>query len=663
MPAAVNPESLLHDAIADNVCEKAQGSPPEKEVGMSPKTCHSQVKRLKPGGRFLLRRYIMLFSLILSAGLLSAGLSSGTEIPATDSLHAVTVTADKGVVVSRKDTLSFNNSLTISDVLQLSPSLLVGDNGGAAGLKSVSLRGMGSAHTAIYVDGVRVGNIQSGQADLGMLGIGNFSSAVVDYAQNSVSFNTARPVFGQYPVSASASFLAGSFGTYMPKLRLDFRLNDRLSLSANVAGTFSRGDFPYAADTLRRTNNDLKQIHAGLDLFGTLDGGDFHVKAYYNDADRGTPGSTSYPSTDRQKDRNAFIQGVFNKNFSRLYTLRLSAKGSYDDLAYTSSWGDSRYGQTELQLNSAHDFQIKDWWMLSLAADIQWDGLKATGYEASRFSVFTALASAFRLQRFSANVAFEYHGAFDRDGLSRAAFSPSVDMKYTIVKGLDITAFGRRAYRIPTFNELYYVGYGNPDLRPEDAWMTDLGVDFHRTLSSKWSINAKLDGFFNLLKDKIVSAPTEADPNIWLPYNIGRVRSVGTDAVAGADYRSGDWLLSLDAKYTWQSATDITPDSYSYGSAVPYIAKHTVVLSGSFSWKGWGVSPVWQMRSGRSDGYGDLPDWNTLDVNIGKNFALGKAGSIGVKVAVRNIFDCRYEVVSGYPMPGRNLLAGLEYTF
>ena len=325
---------------------------------MSPKTCHSQVKRLKPGGRFLLRRYIMLFSLILSAGLLSAGLPSGTEIPATDSLHAVTVTADKGVVVSRKDTLSFNNSLTISDVLQLSPSLLVGDNGGAAGLKSVSLRGMGSAHTAIYVDGVRVGNIQSGQADLGMLGIGNFSSAVVDYAQNSVSFNTARPVFGLYPVSASASFLAGSFGTYMPKLRLDFRLNDRLSLSANVAGTFSRGDFPYAADTLRRTNNDLKQIHAGLDLFGTLDGGDFHVKAYYNDADRGTPGSTSYPSTDRQKDRNAFIQGVFNKNFSRLYTLRLSAKGSYDDLAYTSSWGDSRYGQTELQLNSAHDFQI-----------------------------------------------------------------------------------------------------------------------------------------------------------------------------------------------------------------------------------------------------------------------------------------------------------------
>lgn len=604
----------------------------------------------------------MLLSLILSAGLLSGGLLAGAEIPAVDSLHAVTVTADKGVVASRKDTLSLQNSFAISDALQLNPSLLVGDNGGQAGLKTVSLRGMGSAHTAIYVDGVRVGNVQSGQTDLGMLGIENFSSAVVDYAQNSVSFSTARPVFGDHPVAASASFLAGSFGTYMPKIRLDFRLTDRLSLSANASGVFSKGDFPYA-DTLRRTNNDLTQFRAGLDLFGIMDGGDFHVKAYYNDAERGTPGSTFYPSADRQKDMNAFLQGVMTKRFSNLYTLKISAKGSYDDIFYTSSWGDSRYGQTELQLNSSHDFQIKDWWKLSLAADLQWDGLKSTGYEASRFSAFGALASSFRLQRFSADVAFEYHGAFDRNGLSRGAFSPSVDLKYTILKGLDIVAFGRRAYRIPTFNELYYVGYGNPELRPEDAWMTDLGFDFHRTLSSAWGINAKLDGFCNILKDKIISAPTEADPNIWLPYNIGRVRSVGVDAVVGTDYHSDSWLFSFDAKYTWQSAVDVTPDSYSYGNAVPYIAKHTVVLSGLLSWKGWNLNPLWQLRAGRSDGYGELPDWNTLDLSLGKSFSLGKGGMLALKISARNLFDARYEVVSGYPMPGRSFMAGLEYKF
>lgn len=604
----------------------------------------------------------MLLSLILSVSLLSGGSPGWAEITAVDSLHAVTVTADKGVVVSRKDTLSLQNSFAISDALQLIPGLLVGDNGGAAGLKTVSLRGMGSAHTAIYVDGVRIGNVQSGQTDLGMLGVENSSSAVVDYAQNSVSFNTAKPVFWQSPVSAAFSFHAGSFGTYLPKARLDFRLKEQLSLSVNASGVFNKGDFPYV-DALRRTNNDLRQFRAGLDLFGVIDDGDFHVKAYYNGAERGTPGSTSYPSTDRQKDRNAFLQGVMAMKFSDLYTLRLSAKGAYDDMFYTSSWGDNRYGQTEFQLNTAHDFQLMDWWKLSLAADLQWDGLKSAGYEASRFSVFGALASSFRLQRFSSNVAFEYQGAFDLKGLYRGAFSPSVDLRYAIIKGLEVIAFGRRAYRIPTFNELYYVGYGNPELRPEEAWMMDAGVEFNRNLSKVWSVSAELDGFFNLLKDKIISVPTEADPNIWLPYNIGRVRSAGIDAVAGADYYSGDWLFSIDARYTWQSAIDVTPYGYSYGNAVPYIAKHTVVLSGLLSWKGWNLNPIWQLRAGRSDGYGEMPDWNTFDVTLSKIFRLAKAGSLGMKASARNILDCRYEVVSGYPMPGRSFIAGVEYRF
>ena len=67
------------------------------------------------------------------------------------------------------------------------------------------------------------------------------------------------------------------------------------------------------------------------------------------------------------------------------------------------------------------------------------------------------------------------------------------------------------------FNELYYVGYGNPELLPEDAWLTDLGIDFYRQISDKWGIKAKADGFYYYLTDKITSAPTEEDPNIWLP--------------------------------------------------------------------------------------------------------------------------------------------------
>ena len=599
----------------------------------------------------------MLNSILIAVGLLSA------ELPehVTDSLQPVTVTADKGVVVSRTDTLAVRNSFSISEILHQSPGVILGDYGGFAGLKTVSLRGFGSPHTSIYIDGVKVGNVQSGQNDLGMMGVENYDAAIIDYAQNSLSFRTLRPSFDRLPVRASVKFAGGSFGTWLPSARFDFRLSENLALSANAAGIISKGDFKYGDDAVRQ-NNDIRQVRAGLDLFGLMDSGDYHIKGYFNSSDRGTPGSVSWPSDDRQKDMNVFVQGLLRKRVSQLYSLHVSAKGVYDDIFYSSSWGDSRYGQTEFQLNSSHLFRINRWWNVSFAADMQWDGLKSTNYQASRFTASGSLTSSFRLKCLSANIALEYNGAFDSGARSRNAFSPSVDMRLTLAEGLDMVAFARRAYRVPTFNELYYVGYGNPDLNPEDAWLTDVGFDFNRQLSQTWLLKAKLDGFYNSLTDKITSAPTVEDPNIWLPYNIGKVRSAGFDAVAGTSYASAAWKFSFDAKYSFQSAVDMTPDSYTFGRQIPYVARHSVVLDATVAWNGLEFNPRWNMKAGRTDSAGALADWNTLDLNLDRPFRIRNAGVITVRLAARNILDSHYELVSGYPMPGRSFMAGLEFT-
>jgi len=112
-----------------------------------------------------------------------------------DTLKDAVVVADKGLIVSKTETLSLKNESTITETLRQSAGLYVGETGGAAGQKTVNLRGLGSAHTTIYIDGVRVGNVQSGQGDLTNLGAGTFGSAVIDYAQNSISFLTQKPAF------------------------------------------------------------------------------------------------------------------------------------------------------------------------------------------------------------------------------------------------------------------------------------------------------------------------------------------------------------------------------------------------------------------------------------------------------------------------------------
>lgn len=613
--------------------------------------------------------------LLFAAALLVAG--------EPDTLDVATVTAEKGVTVSSKETILINDHENVTDALMRIPGIQLSDMGGPAGLKTVSLRGLGSAHTSIYIDGIKVSNLQSGQSDLGMIGLENISSMVIDYAQNSLDFRTAAPKFhGKDRVGGKVSFAGGSFGTYLPDLRLDFKVSDKVTLSANASATLSKGDFPYIGDdgvSSRRAGNDISQYRGGLDAYGSMEGGSWNAKAYFNSADRGTPGSLSWPSEDRQKDMNTFLQGRLWKRLGSIYTLRTSAKVSYDDLQYKSSWGDSRYVQKEAQINTSHEFNIYEWWKVSGAIGGQWDGLESGNYMFTdatsgsmiqRYGLIAAAASSFRFERLKADIALEYSGSYDMvpgagKRIVRDALSPSASLQVNIYKDLRIKAFVRRAYRVPMFNELYYIGYGNEDLKPEDAWLSDIGIEWSGKVGKAWNLTAEADFFCNHLKDKITSAPSEADPNIWLPYNIGKVLATGFEASVGAEYSADGWNAGSEAGYTLQNAVDKTPDSYTYGQQIPYVARHSITADAFCGYMGWRLGLRWNMRAGRSDSSGEMPDWNTLDATFSKAFRYGKDRSRGINISIiaRNLADTRYELSRGYPMPGRSIMGGITMEF
>ena len=597
----------------------------------------------------------MLLSTVLSAALLL-----GAETP--DTLQGVTVVADRGVVVSRTDTIRVQSNSSIEDLIYSLPGLGLGDYGGAAGLKSVSLRGLGSAQTAIYIDGVRVGNVQSGQADLGFLDFAGAGTAVVDYAQNSISFNTAKPVFGDSAFNGRLRLGAGSFGTWNPRLGLAYRFSDRMCLSAQLAYDRSKGNFSYG-EGQTRTNADLSQLKAGADLFGVLNKGEWHAKAYYNKAERGIPGSTTYPSDDRQKDENYFLQGSLRKSFNSLYTLNLSAKAARDDMYYHSSWGDNYYKQSEFQLNSTHRLHLSGILSATLGLSANYDKLSSDSYTASRTSVFSSAGLTLRTSRIKADLILDYDIWADAGQKTRSALSPSFDLRYELGRSLSLVGFARRAYRVPVFNELYYVGFGNPELKPEDAFLSDLGLEWHPASRDGLEYGAKFDLFYNLLKDKIISAPSEEDPYIWYPYNVGKVEALGTDLSLFAGKQGRRWMWRLDAKYSWQNAVDISEGSYNYGLQVPYIARHSAVLSAQAGYRSWKARLNWKLRSGRRDSYGELPSWNSLDLDLSRGFSFGKRCGMEVVLSARNLTDCRYEAVRYYPVPGRSFIAGVEFKF
>lgn len=593
----------------------------------------------------------------LTAILVAASLAAAE---AADSLDAVTITAERGMVVSLTDTTAVSSG-DITETLLTVPGLFVNDYGGISGLRSVSMRGLGSAHTAVYIDGIRVNNLQTGQADLGFLDLPGFGSAVVDFAQNSLDFRTARPTSGDGPFSGRLSLDAGSFNTWLPSAQFDFRLSDRLALRLSGSASLTDGDYPWG-DGQRRENNDLRQYRAAADLFGAMRDGEWQAKLYWNSADRTSPGATNWPSVSRQSDRNVFLQGRLRRRFSELYSLDVSAKAAADALNYSDEWSETDYDQKELQLNSSHSFDIRSWWKASLSASVQWNRLETSLYEGSRTELISAAATSFILERFRADFALEYDGTFESGGRRTSRFSPSLGLRFNAAGGLDLVAFSRMASRVPTFNELYYPGYGNPGLRPEDAWLNSLGLEYRLSPGGAWRIVMRLDGFYNSLNDKIVSAPTEENPSIWLPYNVGRAEIAGIDASASLRWTRGLWDAGLSAAYSLQDARDRTEGSDSFGEQLSGTPRHSLNLAGELAWNGWKLDAGWCFRGGRRDSAGELPDWNTLDVSAGKSLSIGDM-ELTIRLKARNVCGFSYETVRYYPMPGRSLLAGLEFRF
>ena len=115
-------------------------------------------------------------------------------------------------------------------------------------------------------------------------------------------------------------------------------------------------------------------------------------------------------------------------------------------------------------------------------------------------------------------------------------------------------------------------------------------------------------------------------------------------------------------RYSYQSAVDRTPGSHSCGQQLPYLAKHTATADLKASLKGYSLNPRWVLKTGRTDSAGTLADWNTLDLTTTKKFSLKKS-SLTLNLTAKNLLNSSYELVSGYPMPPRSLVGGIELGF
>ncbi len=641
---------------------------------------------------------------------------SVAQVAAEDTVHRI----DEVTVTARRLTNKVSSAIPVQvmtgqDISQLGIQNMadavrrfaganVRDYGGIGGLKTVSVRNMGAAHTAVSYDGVTVSNCQAGQIDIGRFSLDNVSMLSLSIGQGEdllqtarhyasagvLSIETEKPHFDDGRSSAfRVRMRGGSFGYVTPSVRWWQQLGRRTRLS--VDGTFMRADGNYPFTLVngkyvtreKRNNSAIHSWQGEANVYHTFaDGSELDAKGYYYYSERGLPGAvTLYNPISNEKlwDKNGFAQARYKKDFDERWSLQAQAKYNYgwnrlEDRGKQYETGVTRttHRQDEYYLSATALYRPLEGLSFSLAQDGFVNKLESTLADCPfpvRYTSLSALNGRYRQGALTLNASllYTYVGEHVKvgdapDNFSRLAPSASLSWQPCPQEQFFVRLLYKSTFRMPTFNDLYYYRMGNRSLRPEKANEYNLGVAWSR---SSWLcfdyFSVTLDGYFNDVTDKIVAFPTTY---AWRMANFGTVHASGIDATLATATPLGRKVkLVLSGGYTWQKAIDLSdPEAKNYREQLPYTPVHSGNVSAILEtpWFHVGYSLV-----GVSERYclaQNIPE-NRIDgylehaATLSRSFPF-KHCKLSLQVEMINLTDEQYDIIKYYPMPGRSWRLG-----
>lgn len=636
---------------------------------------------------------------------------SGSAVLHTDTLSPVqinsslllaprkSIAAHQGIMGVELERL---NSLNVADALRFFSGIQVKDYGGLGGLKTADVRSMGSNHTAVFYDGVQLGNAMNGQTDLGKFSLDNIAELHLYTFQKSDIFQPARafaagsslyleskaPSFRDgRKTNAGLSLKGGSFGLINPSLRLEQKLSKTVSASLSGEWQKSDGDYRFRYTngvydtTASRQNGDMEGSRLEAGLHGIMrDSSTWTLKGYHYWSARGLPRaivSNNFESNERLWDRNSFVQASWRSAPNRKLQNMVKAKYAYDytrylDPDYYRQDGalDNDYRQRELYLSVANKYLLQSFWNVSLSGDWINNKLDADldffAYPIRNTGMLAAASSLdFETFHLQASLLGTYVSEKVKAYQSASSFhkyNPALSLSWQPVRKqpLLINAFYKETFRMPTFNDLYYSLIGNTSLQPERVKQYNIGASFDKNLSGTFwrGLSLQTNAYYNKVHDKIVAIPSE---NLfrWTMVNLGEVDITGVESNLRTDMQLSSAIrLHAGLNYTYQKAVDVTPGASNLNHQIPYTPLHSgsftlgadykkLILNYSYVYCGERYS----QKTNILVNY--IQPWYTHDISCTQviDFS-GRRYKISGEL--NNIFNQYRDIVLNFPMPGRS---------
>jgi outer membrane cobalamin receptor len=587
----------------------------------------------------------------------------------------------------------------LSEAVSRFSGVTVQDYGGIGGLKTVSVRSLGSQHTAVSYDGIVITDAQRGQVDISCFSLDNVESVTLAIGQTDDIFQTARmyasagalnirtsePVFTDRLNHLRVKVKGGSFGLFNPSARYERKLGNIFSFSSHAEWLSAKGDYPFTLTNGQivtkeiRKNSDIQSLRTEANVYGRFaKGATWQTKMYYYNSERGLPGSVVlYASRAKERlwDRNFFTQTHYKMPLSRTLTLQAQAKynSTYSlyhnmDEQYAEGLVADRNTQKEYYGSAGLRFTPASSWSASLSSDLSHTSLESNVVNLlspERLTSLTVIATQFKTARLTATASLL--ATYMKDEVKQGRrpddkqrLSPAVSLSFRPFSDetLRLRVACKDIFRVPTFTDLYYIRMGNTNLLPEKATQFNAGLTWSgRIPAVARYVTLSADAYYNRVTDKIVAIPTMY---VFKMMNMGKVEIKGADVNLSAECPLGRaYLLLLSSTFSYRHAVDVTnPDSKNYRHQIPYTPRHSGTASAVFENPLINVGYMLTLTgeryvlpqnipANRTGGYAE----HTLSLN--RTFLL-RSHRIRLQGEALNIGNETYDVIRYYPMPGRS---------
>ncbi len=563
---------------------------------------------------------------------------------------------------------------------------------GRGSLSTVSFRGTGASHTKVLWEGFNINSPMLGQTDFSLLPGSFFNEVELHYGGGSLvgvsgalggSVCLKSGTLDKEKTSLNIQQSIGSFDTYLTSIVVNLTKGN-ISSSTHIIRQSSLNDFQYYNNAILPVGEEMSQKNANFVNAGFTQQLSYRISGkqeikfitWNQWNDRNIP--VIMTNIEKGGNHKEWQNDFFSRNIltwilnNRKTKWEAKAAYFFEELDYYLQTSDTLENTISL-IDSKN--RVKSYSFLgNVTTELHTSLILKAGMKLLQEQVVSNNYIGKKQRRQISGYVSLKKIFWDKvilEGLVRAEtydskFIPLMPMmginyKPLAKHELHIRANVSRNYNLPSLNDLYWYPGGNDDLKPEESFEAEAGLDYSTKLNNTNVITLGGSAYTSFVNNWIIWLP--GDYRYWSPENIAKVHARGIELSCQIEGKYRSVSYSLFGEYSYTRTTNNSDSSKISGLSdiqLIYVPIHTangflnIRTKGYYANLGLSFTGLRNTSLNNVENYSfTLPGYTLNNISIGKKFTLKKT-TLNIRFKIYNVFDVDYQAVLWRAMPGRN---------